>query len=125
MDSEWAYWHFDAMHKGYGDYRETPLSERDAFKRTFDKAMAEKDREYAQLKEAYDAKVAGVPLGPIIGAQTILNQQIAYNQLMEQAVYFAEIADSVCRPSGLHGAAAAARFLASPAVQQWRKEQGV
>ena len=90
-----------------------------------EQALAEKDREYAQLKEAYDAKVAGVPLGPIIGAQTILNQQIAYNQLMEQAVYFAEIADSVCRPSGLHGAAAAARFLASPAVQQWRKEQGV
>lgn len=40
--------------------------------------------EYSQLKEAYDAKASGVPLGPIIGAQTIINQQQEIARLREQ-----------------------------------------
>jgi hypothetical protein len=37
--------------------------------------LARVTHDYAQLQEAYNAKSAGVPLGPIVGAQTILNQQ--------------------------------------------------
>ena len=37
--------------------------------------------DYAQLQEAYNAKAAGVPLGPIVGAQTIVNQQLYINKL--------------------------------------------
>lgn len=37
--------------------------------------LAQTRHDYTQLKEAYDAKVSGVPLGPIVVAQTILNQQ--------------------------------------------------
>ena len=37
--------------------------------------LAQVKHDYAQLQEAYNAKAAGVPLGPIVGAQTILNQQ--------------------------------------------------
>lgn len=37
--------------------------------------------DYEQLKEAYDAKVAGVPLGPIVGAHTIINQQMEIAKL--------------------------------------------
>ena len=37
--------------------------------------LAQVTHDYAQIQEAYNAKAAGVPLGPIVGAQTILNQQ--------------------------------------------------
>ena len=40
--------------------------------------------DYAQLKEAYDAKESGVPLGPVVGAQTIVNQQREINRLQAQ-----------------------------------------
>lgn len=61
-----------------------------------EQALAEKDLEiasikhaYAQLSEAYEANVAGIPLGPRVRAQTIMDQQIAYQQLMAKAVRFA------------------------------------
>lgn len=92
-------------------------------------ALAEKDRkistlkhDYAQLKEAYDAKVAGVPLGPIVGTQTIINQQIAYQQLMEQAVRFAENVVHSWRWQE-HEWNEAVKFVQSPEVHAW-KEQG-
>ena len=51
-DLEELYWRFDAMHKGYGEWAGTPMSERDAFKRTVQHALAEKDR---QLKDYISA----------------------------------------------------------------------
>ena len=38
-DLEELYWRFDAMHKGYGEWAGTPMSERDAFKRTVQHAL--------------------------------------------------------------------------------------
>jgi len=46
--------------------------------------FAELERDYRQLKEAYDAKAAGVPLRPIVGAHTIINQQVRIEQLEAQ-----------------------------------------
>lgn len=37
---EAAYWRFDARHKGYGEWRRAPMSERDAFKAEMRNALA-------------------------------------------------------------------------------------
>ena len=51
---------------------------------TLQAQLAESRHDYAQLKEAYDAKESGVPLGPVVGAQTIVNQQREINRLQAQ-----------------------------------------
>lgn len=56
------------------------------FQREVERLTQERDsskHHYDQLKEAYDATVAGVPLGPIVGAQTIMNQ-VAHILKLEQ-----------------------------------------
>jgi len=51
---------------------------------TLQAQLAALRHDYAQLKEAYDAKESGVPLGPVVGAQTIVNQQREINRLQAQ-----------------------------------------
>lgn len=47
---EAAYWRFDARHKGYGQWKKAPMSERDAFKAEMRNALAaEKMRAQARL----------------------------------------------------------------------------
>lgn len=46
--------------------------------------VKEREHHYNQLKEAYDAKVSGIPIGPIVGAQTITNQQLHIQKLEAQ-----------------------------------------
>ena len=47
---EAAYWRFDARHKGYGQWKQAPMSERDAFKAEMRNALeAEKTRAEMRL----------------------------------------------------------------------------
>lgn len=47
---EAAYWRFDARHKGYGPWKQAPMSERDAFKAEMRNALeAEKTRAEMRL----------------------------------------------------------------------------
>lgn len=45
--------------------------------------VAEKDREIKQANEAIKTLAAGEPLGPLIGAQTIVNQSMEIKRLRE------------------------------------------
>ena len=51
MDIEQLYWQFDAAHHGTGEYTGMARSERDAFKLVVACALAEKNREIAELKK--------------------------------------------------------------------------
>ena len=47
---EAAYWRFDARHKGYGQWKQAPMSERDSFKAEMRNALeAEKTRAEMRL----------------------------------------------------------------------------
>ena len=66
--------------------RQATQDDRDRQANIADAVKADRDRlqrDYAQLKEAYDAKASGVPIGPIVGAQTIVNQAHEIKRLLQ------------------------------------------
>lgn len=46
---EAAYWRFDARHKGYGQWKQAPMSERDAFKAEMRNAL-ESEKTRAEMR---------------------------------------------------------------------------
>ena len=73
--AEESYWRFDARRKGYGEWKETPQSERDAYKAEFTQLrarIAELEREREALMEnwsMYELCDHGLPIERDLGCR--------------------------------------------------------
>jgi len=129
MDIEQLYWQFDAAHRGIGEYAGMARSERDAFKLVVGHALAEKDREIAELKEWKSIVMGtGTDQEAVIRMAAAEYTRVAvaawkeaYHALMERAMLFAAatISDTV----SVGTVKQAQQFLDSPEVQAWREQE--
>lgn len=123
MDIEQLYWQFDAAHCGIGEYTGMARSERDAFKLVVGHALAEKDREIANLMlcqcEGCDSSLEG----EAYCQSCWMNSSNAHHALMAKAVRFAECVERDPIADYDDGELAT-KFLTSPEVRAWREQQG-
>lgn len=97
---EAAYWRFDARHQGYGEWKQAPMSERDAFKAEMRNALAaEKTRAEMRLVARGWRKPeppAGDPPAPAAAREVVE----ALRDYAEAAHYFVEAHDNELREAG-------------------------
>lgn len=124
MDLEKLYWQFDAAHRGIREYAGIARSERDAFKLVVARALAEKDREIANLMlcqcEGCDSSLEG----EAYCQSCWMNSSNAHHALMAKAIEFAQYLDTAFWP-GNNAVEKAQEFLTSPEVRAWREQREV
>lgn len=80
---------FNEFHCGTGYYGDEPEKMRQSYRckdrqiASLTDALAERDKEIERLKAENEHLRKGAPLGPIIGAQTILEQEMELKKLRE------------------------------------------
>ena len=116
------YFRFDAMHKGYGDWNGTPMSERDAFKRTVKQALAEKDKRSIAFQEKIAYYDRWLSNGVYYTNDEFLERVLKPRQhLMKTAVRFARMLEQIANEHGLT-CIETQQFLNSPEAQEYMKE---